>query len=100
MASFQVLHLLWRCSAAAADGDAFPLILNTLIDNGSHTVLICDDVTMQLGLRCGNLPVPEVIKLAMEGNGKKVEVTLTEWVKLKLCDVSGSWCAKSVCTII
>src|ERR1700683_5534137 len=36
----------------------------------------------------------------MEGEGKKVIVELTKWVKLKLYDTSGSWCAKSVCAII
>ena len=65
-----------------------------------HTVLIRDDVVEQLGLHRHILLVPEVIQLAMEGNGKKVEVKLTEWVKLKLCDISSSWCAKSVCAII
>jgi hypothetical protein len=96
----RVPHLFWHCSTSRSDPSAFPLNFDALIDNGSHAVLIREDVATQLSLHHHKLIKPEVMELTMEGDGKKVQVVLTEWVKLKLYDCSSSWCAKTVCKII
>jgi hypothetical protein len=82
-------HFMWECSANGAD-NCFLVKFNALIDNGCHTVLIRDDLANKLALHHRKLPQLELIEMAMEGDGKKVIVTLHEWVKLKVYDPS-SW---------
>ena len=50
-------HLVWRCRI---DGPSVsePLTVTTLINNGSHLVLIDERLVMKLGLRRRKLPVP------------------------------------------
>lgn len=50
MAPFHVPHLFWRCSVTGPLG-SFPLTFDALIDHGSHTVLICEELVDTLGLR-------------------------------------------------
>jgi hypothetical protein len=50
-ALFRVPHLFWRCSVTGPSG-SFPLTLDALIDHGSHTVLICEELVDTLGLHC------------------------------------------------
>jgi hypothetical protein len=78
-----VPHLYWDCIVNSEQHD-FPLNVHTLIDHGSHTVLIRGEFVTELGLRRRRLPHLETIELAMTSGKEKVEVVLSEWVKLKL----------------
>jgi len=62
------------------------LEVNVLIDNGSHTVLICDNLTEHLGLRQQKLIDPMNVSLALSDSDNRVVTTLMDWVKLKLFD--------------
>jgi len=99
MAPLRVPHFTWCCSTSGA-ASSFPVTFDALIDNGLHTVLICKEFVNELALRCRKLLVPEVIKMAMEGAGKKVIVPLYEWVKLKVYDPSSWWTVRTVCAIV
>ena len=41
-----------------------------------------------------------MIELVMESNGKKAEIVLCEYVKLKLYDPSNYWQSQTICAII
>ncbi|GBE82211.1 hypothetical protein SCP_0405940 [Sparassis crispa] len=94
-APFRVPHLVWHC-AASGPAHSLPVTYNALIDDGSHTVLIRDDYVDHLQLHHRRLPIPEHIELAMEGNGQKIIIKLSEWVHLSVFDLILSWSAKSV----
>jgi len=47
---FSFPHYRWRCTVDSVNS-LDHLEVDALIDNGSHTVLICDDLTERLGLR-------------------------------------------------
>jgi hypothetical protein len=64
--------------------DSFLISFESLIDDGSHAVLIRDSFADELALRCCCLPSPETVELAMKKDGQKNELCLTEWVKLTL----------------
>jgi len=98
-APFRVPHLFWRCSVSSPTG-SFPLTFDTLIDDGSHTVLICEELVDTLGLRHHLLPNPEEVELAMQTGKKKVIVKLTEYVKLQLYNLNSWWTSKTVCAIL
>ena len=53
-------HLWWQCSTVASD--FLPQTLNTLIDQGSHIVLICEDLVDSLLLHCRSMHKPEIIE--------------------------------------
>ena len=44
-----VPHLFWR--ALASPLDSLPILFDCLLDNGSHSVLICKSLVTKLGLR-------------------------------------------------
>ena len=71
-----------------------------LIDDGSHTVLICDEFVMKLGLKRRKLHKPEHVLLAMTPDGEKKNIVLHEWVKLKLRDLGAFWTAQTVRAIV
>ena len=75
--SFSLGHLEWHCQI---DGPSMskPLVITTLIDNGSHSVLIDEMLVVRLGLRRRRLPLPQRVWLAM---GEEVG-EFSEWVKL------------------
>jgi hypothetical protein len=98
-APFHVAHLFWNCVVNSNLHD-HPVHTNALIDHGSHAVLIREDLVEQLGLRRRCLPKPEKVELAMSQGDVKVEVDLTEWVKLKLHDPSFFYSAWTVRAII
>jgi hypothetical protein len=82
---FCVPHLFWRCSISGAS-ESFPLTFNALIDNGSHTVLIHEELVNTLCLHHCLLPELENVELVMQTGKKKIIVKLTEYVKLQLYD--------------
>ena len=88
-------HLEWRCRV---DG---PLVsdsrvVTALIDNGSPSVLIDEDLVAKLGLRRRKLPAPQRARLAMGDE----EVVLTEWVKLRTFSEDQKWTARVVRAIV
>ena len=88
---FYLRHLEWRCRV---DGPSVsePLLINALIDNGSHSVLIDEKLVGELGLRRRKLPSPQRARLAM---GEE-EVEFTEWVKPHVCSDDRRWAARAV----
>ena len=84
-------HLEWCCHV---DGPAVsePITVMALIDNGSHSVLIDEQLVSKLGLRRRQLRSPQRVWLAM-GEG---EVVFSEWVKLQLRSPDQQWTARTV----
>jgi len=84
----QLPHLRWLCTV---DNPASlsPLHIKSLIDCGSHIVLIHPNLVDHLGLHCHLLKKPLEVSLAMshdEGEGFEKScnlLSLKEWVKLK-----------------
>jgi hypothetical protein len=94
-------HFTWPCRVECPKGTVDPLC-NSLIDPGSHLVLINAEFANVIAARCHKLCVPEVIDLALlkdkEPNQPKIE--LHEWIKLKVYDPSGFWSTKTVRAVI
>ena len=88
-------HLAWRCRI---DGPSVPepLTVTTLIDNGSHLVLIDERLVRRLGLKRRKLPVPRKARLAM---GEE-EVVFSEWVRLKTISEDQKWTARTVGALV
>ena len=88
-------HLEWRCRI---DGPLVsePIVVTALIDNGSHSVLIDDELVRRLGLRRRRLPAPQQVRLAM---GEE-EVVFLEWVKLRVYSEDQRWTAQVVRAIV
>ena len=80
--------------------DDFPTIFQALIDHSSHAVLISDEFTTPLSLKCCRLVKPMPVELAMPEEGMDRITMLSEWVKLKLYDPSGAWKSRTVRAII
>ncbi|TFY53536.1 hypothetical protein EVJ58_g9399 [Rhodofomes roseus] len=96
---FREPHLLWEC---AVDGPraSEPITVQALIDSGSHAVLIREPLVQQLGLRLRKLPQPERVELAMASEGKKVTVSLYQYVKLSVSHPSLQWKSRTVRAIV
>ena len=67
-----------------------------LIDNGSPSVLVDEQLVARLGLRRRKLPSPQRARLAMGDE----EMVLTEWVKLKLCSEDQRWTTRVVQAVV
>ena len=93
--SFSSGHLVWHCQI---DGPSVvePVTITALLDNGSPSVLIDEELVAKLGLRRRRLPSPRRARMAM---GEE-EVVLTEWVKLKLRSEDHQWTARVVRAIV
>ena len=74
--------------------------VDALIDNGSHTVLIRDNLVENLKLCRWKLHEPMNISLAVSDSENRVVTTLTDWVKLKLFDRNNLWSSRTVCTVV
>ena len=88
-------HLEWRCRV---DGPSVsePITVTALIDNGSHTVLIDEELVKKLGLRRRRMAHPQRVRLAM---GEE-EVVFSEWVKLWTDSMDQEWTARTVRAIV
>ena len=88
-------HLEWRCRV---DGPLVsePMTVTALIDNGSHTVLIDDELVKKLGLRRRHMAHPQRVCLTM---GEE-EVVFSEWVKLRMDSIDQEWMACTVWAIM
>jgi hypothetical protein len=82
---FSIPHYHWRCVINGMDS-LNHVDVEALIDNGSHTVLICDDLVDNLKLCRWKLHEPMNISLAVSDSENRAVTTLMEWVKLKLFD--------------
>jgi hypothetical protein len=76
---FSIPHYRWECAVDGVEVEA-------LIDNGSHTVLVQNELVDRLNLRRRTLHEPMNISLALSDSKNRMVTTLTEWVKLKLYD--------------
>ena len=57
-------------------------MINALIDDGSHIVLISNELVIQLSLKRQMLLEPITVELAMPGTNTKQTLQLSEYVKL------------------
>jgi len=96
---FSIPHYRWRCAIDGADS-LNCVDIEALIDNGSHTVLIRDDLVDNLKLRRWKLHEPRNISLAVSDSENCVVTTLTEWVKLKLFDRNNLWLFRTVHAVV
>jgi hypothetical protein len=83
-------------AAAASLSDNQPSSFDCLIDDGSHLVLIQKSLAKDLSLRQLKLPQPIETEVAMQDGKNKSVLKLYDYVKLRLYDLSGEYCAKSV----
>ncbi|KAF7966713.1 hypothetical protein HWV62_37300 [Athelia sp. TMB] len=95
-APLSVPHLFWNAVAVLEDG-TFPV--ETLIDHGSHVVLIRPDVATRLNLEPKTMERPERIIMAMN-NGEQKTVILDTFVTLRLADPFLQWTSKPVRAIL
>jgi hypothetical protein len=98
-APLTVPHLFRKCTLSGPT-NSFPITVNALIDDGSHTVLISEYLTKSLGLKQHKLYEPMYVEMVMPEDGSKHVVQLNEWVKLSLYDVSSLWTSKTVHAVI
>ena len=96
---FLIPHYHWRCAIDGADS-LNCVDLEALINNGSHTVLIRDDLVDNLKLCRWKLHEPMNISLAVSDSENRVVTTLTEWVKLKLFDRNNLWSSRTVHAVV
>ena len=87
-------HLLWRCALDAAQ----TVIVDALIDDGSHTVLIDEAIAARLELRRRKLPSPLTVRMAMGGDGR--ETTLYDYVRLRPSSLDSAWTSKTLRAIV
>jgi hypothetical protein len=96
---FSFPHYCWRCVV-----DNVNLLdrleVDVLIDNGSHTVLIHDNLTECLGLCRRKLIDPMNVSLALSDSNNCVVTTLMDWVKLKLFGRNNLWSSQTVCAVV
>jgi hypothetical protein len=95
---FSIPHYRWPCLTMGRD--APDVRIEVLIDNGSHTVLICHDIASRLGLRCRRLREPMDISLAVSNLNERIVTTLYDWVKLKLHDPNELWASRMVRAVV
>jgi hypothetical protein len=93
-------HLFWDCSTTGSAGDVSSL-MHSMLDCGCHTVLIHEELAESLALKRQTLYKPETIGVTIV-TGKKGdgEITLMEWVKLKVEDPSRNRTVKMIRAII
>ena len=96
---FSIPHYRWKCVVDGVDS-LDRLEIEVLIDNGSHTVLIHDDLVDRLKLRRRKLHKPMNILLALSDSENHIVTTLSEWVKLKLFDRNNLWSSRTVRAVV
>jgi hypothetical protein len=84
----------------SSKGQEFPISFEALIDHGSSSVLIHESLMNKLGLCCRPLRDPFSAALAMENDGKKIQIQFSDYVKLQLHDPSALWSSRTVRAII
>jgi hypothetical protein len=101
LAPLQNPHLQWHC---IIQGMGLTELVTTvsLIDPGSHLVVIDKNFASSLALQRHVLEKPEKVGVAFApgNNNNHTEIVLKEWVKLYLHDPSLKWRAKLVRTVV
>ncbi|KAJ3883975.1 hypothetical protein GG344DRAFT_23836, partial [Lentinula edodes] len=69
-APFRVSHLRWKCHVSGPKS-VFPVLVNSLIDNGAHLALIHPDLVDRLGLPRRLLKHPEPVSAAFQPEHKQ-----------------------------
>jgi hypothetical protein len=90
-------HLHWSCIIQGTGTGQFIMTVS-LIDPGSHLVVIDENFTSSLSLQRHSLEKPEKVGVAFGpgNNNHRTEIILKQWVKLYLHDPSLQWRAKPV----
>jgi hypothetical protein len=99
LAPLHIPHLWWEVEVMS-NVEEFPVHVQALLDDGSHTVIIREDVVDYLALAHLKLCKPEHFELAMTPNRDKRIIKLSKFVKLYLHDPVSRWAAKPVCAIV
>jgi hypothetical protein len=96
-APLQNLHLHWSCIIQGTGAGQF-ITTVSLIDPGSHLVVIDENFASNLSLQRHSLEKPEKVGVAFgpRNNNHHTEIVLKQWVKLYLHDLSLQWHAKPV----
>jgi len=97
VAPLHTSHFRWDCYIGSP-GTSSDELVNALIDNGSHAVLIRPEEADRLGLVRHKLPVPEEVELAMVAGSKRT-FTFVDYVKLAIVSSDQSW-SSCVCRAI
>lgn len=90
-------HIFWDCLLNDPN-IASPVKICTLIDSGSHTVIIDSTLVDKLVLHRRRLPEPLEVNLVM--GGKENKLTLKEWVKIMPSAIDMSWRSRSTHAIV
>ncbi|KAJ3858825.1 hypothetical protein EV359DRAFT_51738, partial [Lentinula novae-zelandiae] len=99
-APFRVPHLRWKCHVSGPKAQ-FPVIVNSLIDNGAHLALIHPELADRLGYPRLRLSQPEKVSAAFQnGGGASTVPALTEYINLKVSSTDGIFVSRSVPFII
>jgi hypothetical protein len=95
-----VPHLRWRAAVNEADPARLGRkIVNTMIDDGSHLVLVAESLVESLRLRRFKLHKPLPMNLALKDKTKPDD-QFTEWTKLKLYDPENNWAARTMRAVV
>jgi hypothetical protein len=95
-----VPHLQWRAAIANANPNCLNRhIVETILDDGSHLVLINESLVNELQLQCQKLHKPILKNLALLTRNDP-ENCFEEWTKLKVYDPANLWAAWSVRAVI
>ncbi|KAH7919023.1 hypothetical protein BV22DRAFT_1134155 [Leucogyrophana mollusca] len=90
VAPFSVPHFFWNCLLSGPNSSS-PIVVQSLIDNGLHTVLIDDNLVKRLGLQHCRLTKPTTVSVALQED--KVTYELLEYVKLSPSSLNYQWCS-------
>ncbi|KAG1738916.1 uncharacterized protein EDB91DRAFT_1249091 [Suillus paluster] len=93
IAPFETNHLLWSCLLAGPSSPSFECI-NTLIDHGSHLVLINEDLVTKLGLKRRKLHVEiqaNSVFLALSTS----PLTFSEYVHVSPSSLNHDWISRT-----
>ena len=74
--------------------------MKSLIDNGSHLVLIPELLVNALGLKHCHLNNPIPVSIVIPTSNKPKEMSLHEYVLLQPVSLDGSWTSKFICAVI
>lgn len=91
-------HYQWTGMVTGPNTD-LPVAVNTMLDCGTHVVLIHPSLVEQLGLHCFCLFKPLPVSVAIE-EGKMEEKHLHEYVKLALSSQDSVWTLNTIKDII
>ncbi|EMD34478.1 hypothetical protein CERSUDRAFT_97734 [Gelatoporia subvermispora B] len=92
---FTIPNMFWHC---LVDGPLVntPLRIRALVDDGSHIVMISQELVKQLGLRVRTRPTPLPSRRAMEAGGSGEVTYHQEYVRLRLKSLDSRFFSQTV----